>query len=126
VSKNIEPHRPETQKLNMGGAMKKLMITFVAVVGVLLAVSLTHADMSELEMYYHDCITEKIVNCERIASMDNHINSCMAQLVEMRSAQAKFYRKHRKELVKEMVESDLGKEPHKVDYFLITKFQGST
>jgi hypothetical protein len=57
--------------------------------------------------------------------MKNHKNSCMVHLVEMRSVQAKFYRKNRKELVKEMVESDLGKEPHKVDYFLITKFQES-
>ena len=106
--------------------MKKLMITIVAtVVGLLVTGNLAHADISELEMYYHDCITEKIVNCDRIASMKNHINSCMVQLVEMRSAQAKFYRKHRKELVKEMVESDLGKEPYKVDYFLISKFQDS-
>jgi len=106
--------------------MKKLMITIVAiVVGLLVTASLAHADMNELEMYYHDCITEKIINCERIASMNNHTNSCMVQLIEMRSAQAKFYRKHRKELVKEMVESDLGKEPYKVDYFLISKFQDS-
>jgi len=106
--------------------MKKLMITIVAiVVGLLVTASLGHADMSELEMYYHDCITEKIINCERIASMENHTNTCMVQLVEMRSAQAKFYRKHRKELVKEMVESEIGKEPHKVNYFLITKFKES-
>ena len=106
--------------------MKKLMITIVAiVVGLLVTASLAHADMSKLEMYYHDCITEKIINCERIASMNNHTNSCMVQLIEMRSAQARFYRKHRKELVKEMVDSDLGMEPHKVNYFLITKFQES-
>ncbi len=106
--------------------MKGLMITIVAIVGLLLVASLTHADMGELEMYYHDHITGKIINCERIASMKNHTSSCMVQLIEMRSAQANFYRKHRKELVKEMVESDLGKEPHKIDYFLISKFQEST
>jgi hypothetical protein len=106
-------------------AMKKLLITVVVIVGLLLAAGLAHADMSQLEFYYHDCITKKIFNCERIASMKNHKNSCMVQLVEMRSAQAKFYRKHREELVKEMVESDLGMEPHKIDYFLISKFQES-
>ena len=105
--------------------MKKLMITFVAIVGLLMVARLAHADMSQLEFYYNDCITKKIINCERIASMKNHKNSCMVQLVEMRSAQAKFYRKHRKELVKEMVESDLGKKQHKIDHFLITKFQES-
>ena len=106
--------------------MKGLMITIVAIVGLLLVASLAHADMSELEMYYHDHITGKIINCERIASIENHTNSCMVQLIEMRSAQANFYRKHRKELVKEMVESDLGKEPHKIDYFLVSKFQESS
>ena len=105
--------------------MKGLLITLMAIVGLLLAASLAHADMSELEMYYHDHITGKIINCERIASIENHTNSCMVQLIEMRSAQANFYRKHRKELVKEMVESDLGKEPHRIDYFLISKFRDS-
>jgi len=106
--------------------MKELIITTVAIVGLLMADSLANADSSPLEFYYNDCITKKIVNCERIASMKNHKNSCMVRLVEMRSAQAKFYREHREELVKEMVESDLGKKPHKIDYFLISKFQEST
>jgi hypothetical protein len=107
------------------GAMKRLIFIIVAIVGLLLVASLARADMSELEMYYHDHITRKIISCETIASMENHTNSCMVQLIEMRSAQANFYGKHRKELVKEMVESDLGKEPHKIDYFLISKFQDS-
>ena len=106
--------------------MKRLIFAIVAIFGMLLVASLAHADMSQLELYYNDCITEKIVNCEGIASMKNHKNSCMVRLVEMRSAQAKFYRKHRKELVREMVENDLGKEKHKIDHFLITKFQEST
>lgn len=106
--------------------MKRLIFAIVAIFGMLLVASLAHTDMSQLEMYYHDFITKKIVNCERIASMNNVESPCVVNLIEMRSAQAKFYRKHRKELVKEMVESDLGKEPHKVDYFLITKFQEST
>ena len=105
--------------------MRELIITTVAIVGLLTAASRANADSSRLELYYNDYITKKIVHCKRIASMKNHKNSCMVRLVEMRSAQAKFYRKHREELVKEMVENDLGKEPHKVDYFLITKFLDS-
>jgi ABC-type thiamine transport system substrate-binding protein len=108
------------------GAMKGLMITIVTIAGLLLVASLAYADMSQLEMYYNDQITKKIVNCKRIASMENHTNSCMVQLIEMRSAQAEFYKKHREELVKEMVDSNLGKKPHKIDHFLITKFQDST
>jgi hypothetical protein len=105
--------------------MRRLLIALVAIVGLLLAASLAHADMSQLEIYYNDYITKKIVNCKRIASMNNVESPCVVRLIEMRSAQAKFYKKHREELVKEMVESNLGKKPHKIDYFLITKFQES-
>jgi hypothetical protein len=108
------------------GAMKGLLITLVAIVGLLLAAGFARADMSQLEMYYNDYLTKKIVNCKRIASIENHTNSCMVQLIEMRSAQAKFYRKHREELVREMVESNFGKKPHKIDHFLVIKFQEST
>ena len=103
--------------------MRRLIFTIVAIVGLLLLASLVHADMSQLKFYYYDCITEKIANCERIASMKNHKNSCMVQLVEMRSAQAKFYRNHMKELVEEMIARNIGKEPYKIDHFLVTKFQ---
>ena len=105
--------------------MKRLIFTIVAVVGLLLVASLAHADKSQLELYYNDQITNKIVNCKRIASKKNHDNPCMIRLVEMRSAQAKFYRMHREELVKEMVRSNIGTKPHKIDHFLITKFQDS-
>jgi len=45
--------------------------------------------MSQSELYYNDCITKKIVNCERISSMKDLKNSCMVRLVEMRSSQDK-------------------------------------
>ena len=57
--------------------------------------------------------------------MKDFKNSCMVRLVEMRSSQPKFCRKHREERVKEMVASNIGKKPHKIDQFLITKFQES-
>ena len=102
--------------------MKKLVITIVVMVGLLLVASLAHSGMSQLEFYYNDHITKKIVNCKRIASAKNHSNPCMIRLAEMRSAQANFYRKHREELVKEMVARNIGKEPWKIDHFLVTKF----
>lgn len=103
--------------------MKKLVITIVVMVGLLLVASVFHADMTQLEAYYNECITKKIVNCQRIASMENHNNPCFNRLVKMRCCQAKFYRKHREELVREMIARNIGKKPHKIDYFLITKFK---
>jgi hypothetical protein len=105
--------------------MKELIITIVAIVGLLMVASFANADSSRLELYYSDCITKKIVNCKRIASSKNHSSSSMVRLVEMRSAQARFYRKHREELVREMVARNIGREPHKIDHFLITKFNES-
>ena len=106
--------------------MKELIITTAAIVGLQMAANPANPDSSWLELYYNDSITKKIVNCERIASMKNLKNSSMTSLVEMRSAQAKFYRKHRGKPVKEMVVRNLGKEPHKIDHFLTTKFKEST
>ena len=103
--------------------MQRLLITIVAIVGLLLAASLAHADRGQLEQYYNNQITKKIVNCKRIASAKNQNNPCMVRLVEMRSAQAKFYSKHREELVKEMVARNIGTEQHKIDYFLTIKFR---
>ena len=105
--------------------MRELIITTVAIVGLLIAASFAHADSRQLELYYNDCITKKIFNCQRIASAKNHTSSCMVRLVEMRSAQAQFYKKHREELVREMAARNIGKEPHKIDHFLITKFKES-
>ena len=105
--------------------MKRSLLTSILVIAMLLAASFVLADISELELYYNNCITKKIVNCERIASAKNHNNPSMVRLVTMRSAQAKFYRKHREELVKEMVARNIGTKQHKIDYFLTTKFQES-
>lgn len=107
------------------GAMKRLIFVIVAIVGLLLVVSLAYTDMSQLELYYNDCITKKIVNCKRIASEKNHSSPSMIRLVEMRSAQAEFYKKYREELVKEMVARNIGKERWKIDHFLVTKFHES-
>lgn len=107
------------------GAMKELIITTVAVFGLLMAASLTDAESSRLELYYNGCITQKIVNCKRIASDKNHTNSRMIRLVEMRTAEAQFYKEHREELVREMIRLDVGKEPYKINYFLIKQFHNS-
>jgi hypothetical protein len=105
--------------------MKASVITIMLVAAMLLGANFVHAERSQLESYYIDCITKKIVNCERIASAKNHKSPYMVRLVEMRAAQARFYRKHREELAKEMVARSIGTEQYKIDYFLTTNFQES-
>jgi hypothetical protein len=109
-------------------AMKASVITMFVIAAMLLRAHFVHAEGGQLESYYNDYLTKKIANCERIASISTGTTGkCWSKirLVEVRAAQAKFYRQHREELVKEMVESNLGKKPHKIDHFLISKFQES-
>jgi hypothetical protein len=42
--------------------MKELIITTVAILGLLMVDSFANADSSRLELYYNDCITKKITN----------------------------------------------------------------
>ncbi|MGD8372098.1 MAG: hypothetical protein PVF76_03565 [Syntrophobacterales bacterium] len=103
--------------------MKASVITMLLVAAMLLGANFVHAESGQLESYYNDCVTKKIANCKRIASTSTGKSSSMIRLVEIRTAQAKFYRNHREELVKEMVARNIGKKQYKIDYFLITKFK---
>jgi hypothetical protein len=103
--------------------MKKLIAALIILLGVLLTVNFSQADSSQLQSYYNDFITKKIANCERIASIDNHQNSCVVKLVKMRALQAEFYKKYKKQLIEAMVVNNVGTESYKVDYFLITQFK---
>ena len=103
--------------------MKTSVITMFFIAAILLGANIVHATSGQLESYYNDCITKKITHCELIASMHAGKSSSMIHLVEMRSAQAKFYRNHRRELIKEMVARNIGKKEYKIDFFLISKFE---
>jgi hypothetical protein len=109
-----------------GGGMRKSLGAIIVFAGILLVAGVANADSNQLTTFYDDYLTKKIDNCERIASIDKHSSSSMVNLVKMRALQAKFYKRYRQELVRDMVASNLGTEPHKIDYFLITKFQESS
>jgi hypothetical protein len=103
--------------------MKQSLAALIILSGVLLMINFSQADSSHLYAYYDAYMTEKITNCERIAAISNCQNSPLTELMKKRALQAEFYNKYRTELVENMVASDLGKEPYKIDYFLINQFK---
>jgi hypothetical protein len=103
--------------------MKQSLTALIILSGVLLMINFSQADSSHLYAYYDAYMTEKITNCERIATISNCQNSSLIELVKMRALQAEFYNKYRTELVENMVANDLGSEPYKIDYFLIKQFK---
>ncbi|SRR6056297_63677 len=104
--------------------MKKGAMTLMIVLSVLFMASLAAAGNSQLEHYYNDYVTDKIMNCCKTASLLNHCQNCrMKELKEMRAAQAKFYEQNRTELVKSMLKNEVGKISYKIDYLLITHFK---
>lgn len=105
--------------------MTKKAIALMIGLGILLAANSSLADSSQLTAFYEDYLTEKIANCERIASIDKPGSSCMIDLVRMKALQSKFYKQYRQELVRKMVASNLGTKPHKSEYFLVTEFNGT-
>jgi hypothetical protein len=103
--------------------MKQSLTALIILSGVLLMINFSQADSSHLYAYYDSYMTEKITNCQRIATISNCQNSPLADLVKMRALQAEFYNTYRTELVENMVASDVGKKPYKIDYFLIKQFK---
>ena len=102
--------------------MKKIMITILVVLSMLIAINFSNADSMPLESYYNDYITKKIFKCERIALMANSKSKYIQRWAKMRDLQAKFFRNNREKLVNDMVAQNIQMKPYKVDYFLIKAF----
>lgn len=102
--------------------MKKSMIIAVMIVGILFVASFLEADNTSPASYYNDYITMKIAKCEHQATMINARSDCIRRCAKMRDLQAKFFTKHRQQLVEDMVAQNTEMKPYKVDYFLIKVF----
>lgn len=104
--------------------MKKTVFTLVVIGGLLWMAGFAAAGSSQLEGYYDNYITGKINNCcKTVSVLHNCTNHRMGDLKTMRAEQAKFYTENRDQLIRIMVEQGVGKEAHKIDYFLITEFK---
>lgn len=104
--------------------MKKTAIILMIVIGIFAAANTSSAGDSELEAYYNDYLTMKINKCDQTAHVFSVCyNTRMYELIQMRAAQAEFYKKNREVLVETMISNDVGTRVHQIDYFLINQFK---
>lgn len=102
--------------------VKKIMSMIAVVLCVLVVINFSQAASTAQESYYNQCISKRIADLERQAKMVDCGSECFKYCGKFKSLQAKFYKKHREELVREMVTQDVGMEQYKVDYYLIKAF----
>ena len=104
--------------------MKKTAIILMIVIGIFAVASTSSAGESELEAYYNDYLTMKINKCAQTAHVFSVCyNTRMYELIQMRAAQAEFYKKNREVLVEAMISNDVGTRAHQIDYFLMSQFK---
>ena len=105
--------------------MKKIAIIPTILTGIFVLAAISLANGGNLTTYYDNYLSMKIKHCKRVVSdLNSCYNSSMEKLVEMRAAQAEFYQKNKPKLIQMMDSKKIGNQPHKIDYFLITRFKG--
>lgn len=99
--------------------MRKFGGVLVVFLGIIFMISATYADDISLETFYAKYIDKKIDQCERKAALGNSRGENLRVEAQRAAQQAKFYRERKEYLVHKMAEERIGKNPQKVDYFLI-------
>ena len=104
--------------------MKIIPLILLIILGIFVMTSTASAGEVQLKSYYNDYLTKKIDCCRQTAGRFNACyNSRIYDLTKMRAEQADFYEKNRRELVDTMFSSHLGKQTHRMDYFLLNEFK---
>jgi hypothetical protein len=100
----------------------KACICVLAAIGVLFSALPAWADPGVQAAFYNDCITQRIINCQKKVELSGSNSPCMKNCARLNARQAKFLEQHRDRLVKEMMTQNVRMEPYVVDYYLITTF----
>lgn len=103
-------------------------ITFFALMSLASAFPVTphflYAQEHGVESFYDYCIDSKVDRCLLQASRKHSRSEEIRKSAERAQRQADFYRMHKDELIREMVDRDIGFQQHQVDYFLNKSFTG--
>ncbi|MDZ7832627.1 MAG: hypothetical protein U5L07_12810 [Desulfobacterales bacterium] len=104
--------------------MKKTIFALIVTGCLLGTAGFAAAGSSALEGYYDNYIMKKINNCYKTASvLQKCDNPRVSDLKRMQSEKAIFYTENKAQLIRSMIEKNVGSEPYKLDYFLITEFK---
>jgi hypothetical protein len=71
---------------------------------------------------YEDMVDKEITKCERKAAMATSKFDKVRSAAEISGSKADYFRLHKKELIKDMMDEQIGLKAYKVQYFLNMKF----
>lgn len=91
----------------------------VAALGLVLIFSQAWAGENDMESFYRICIDQKIAQCDRNAGWVNSWGENLRNYGEQAKQQARFYRENKEDLVVKLTAEQIGRDPQKVEYFLI-------
>jgi hypothetical protein len=98
-----------------------LMITFLALLWVSTTVSQT-TTTPKLETFYGAFIDECILKCESKGSMRGSRLKHIRQEAAKHYLKADFLKRHKAELIEELVSKDIGTKHYKINYYLNSRF----
>ncbi len=98
-----------------------LMIIFLALIWASTTVSQT-TTTAKLETYYEAYIDACILKCESKGSMRDSRMKHIRQEAAKHSLKADFLKRHKAELIEELVGKDIGTKHYKINYYLNNRF----
>ena len=101
------------------------MLKMIMACCVLLTVGvfyMVYAGTGQLSSYYSECINQEIAQCKRKAAFIECESEPLKKWARMNKLKAEYYKRNKKELIKEMVAQDLDQKQYKTDYFLNKSF----
>jgi hypothetical protein len=98
-------------------------ILVLLVLGMCTVFSLAHADITTRDPFYKSWIEKEIERCQVRANLANSKGDNLRYYGEKAAAQAIFYHHSKHSLVRDMVETSVGKKPYKISYFLVIAYK---
>ena len=98
--------------------MKKLGLILI-VTSLVLALADARTQEKDLETFYRTFIDQKIGQCDRNAAWVNSWGAHMRRYGDRAKAQAQFYRECKEELLLSLKKEGIGRDPQKVEHYLI-------
>ena len=97
-------------------------VTPFILLGLVFALPLAHSQTTSMEDFYRDCIMQEIEVHEVRANLVNSQSEHLQQCAEDASAQVRFYRQNKEELVQQMLDQGISNKTQAVRYFLIKTY----
>ncbi|MDY0312054.1 MAG: hypothetical protein RBR20_07990 [Desulfobacterales bacterium] len=101
----------------------KRMVIALALVALVMGSVATVATGEDLADFYRAYLAGKTDLCAGKCCFLDSRSEVLRQYAEINLTKAEFLKDHCEQLVQKMIEADVGKQPHKIDCFIILEFQ---